>query len=290
MDVISTWFQNINLQTLLGGLNPAALARAITLVIAGWFLARLARLTIMRVFSTNLTPQQKLLFRRGVSYSIFILFLVSAFRELGFDFGVLLGAAGILTVAIGFASQTSISNLISGLFLVFERAIEIDDVIKVNNHTGIVQSIDLLSTKIRTFDNLLVRIPNETMIKTDIVNYNRFPIRRIDTQIGIAYEQDLKHVQDTLQRIAQNNPLSLDEPAPVIVAQGFGESSINFQFSVWGTTENYLALRNSIQKDIKEIFEQEGISIPYPHRIFIEKPSIESSNELSSSTPQTKLI
>ena len=138
----------------------------------------------------------------------------------------------------------------------------------------------LLSTKIRTFDNLLVRIPNETMIKTDITNYNRFPIRRIDTQIGVSYEQDLKHVKNTLQRIALDNPLSLDEPAPIIIAQGFGESSINFQFSVWGARENYLALRNSIQQDIKEIFEQEGINIPYPHRIFIEKTSDPVSDEL----------
>ena len=113
-----------------------------------------------------MTIHGQILLKRAIFYGIMILMSMSALRELGFDLSVILGAAGILSVAIGFASQTSASNLISGLFLMMERPFSIGDVIRVEQTTGEVISIDLLSVKIRTFDNLYVRVPNESMIKT----------------------------------------------------------------------------------------------------------------------------
>ena len=256
---ILTW-----LKGLLEGGQLVSFVQAAALLIAGFVLARLARLTLVKSLSKTLSKQQLLLLHRAVSYTILTLFLISALRELGFDFGVLLGAAGIVTLAIGFASQTSVSNIISGLFMVLERSVEIGDVIKVGGTTGEVLSIDLLSTKLRTFDNLLVRIPNETMVKAEITNFNRLPLRRHDIQIGVAYKEDLAKVTKVLMQVAEKNPLALEEPAPLIIAQGFEDSSINYQFSVWAISANYLALRNSLQEDIKLAFEAEGIEIPFP--------------------------
>lgn len=244
----------------------ASLTQATILIIVGFFVARLARLTITRTLAGRLSRQQLMLLRRGVSYTILILFTASAVRELGFDLSVLLGAAGIVTVAVGFASQTSASNLISGLFLVLEGAVEVGDVVKIDNTMGEVLTVDLLSTKLRTFDNLLVRIPNETLVKSNIINYNRLPIRRVDLQVGVAYKEDLAKVIDLLNEVAYKNPICLDEPAPLLISQGFGDSSVNYQFSVWGKTENYLDLRNSMQVDIKAAFDAAGIEIPFPHR------------------------
>ena len=240
------------------------LLQALALLVAGILLARAARFAVRR-WTSGLSAQQRMLLVRGVGYTVFGLFAVSALRELGFDFAVLLGAAGIVTVAVGFASQTSASNLISGLFLVFERTIEVGDVITVEGVTGEVLSIDLLSTRLRTFDNLLVRIPNETMVKARITNLNRFPIRRYDLLVGVAYKEDIAHVKRVLLEVADRNPLCLEEPAPLIIAQGYGASSVDFQLSVWAKTENYLDLRNSIHEEVKEAFDREGIEIPYPH-------------------------
>jgi small-conductance mechanosensitive channel len=239
---------------------------ALALLAAGFALSRLARLAVQRGLSRQLSRQQLMLAHRTVYYAILLLFVASALRQIGFDLTVLLGAAGILTVAIGFASQTSASNLISGLFLVFEGAVEVGDVIRVGDITGEVLSVDLLSTKLRTFDNLLVRVPNETMVKANITNMNRFPIRRVDLQIGVAYKEDLAQVAAILKAVADKHPLCLEEPAPLIIAQGFGESSVNYQLSVWAKTENFLALRNAMQNDIKNAFDREGIEIPFPHR------------------------
>ena len=243
-----------------------AVIQAIVLLVAGFVLARLGRLTVMRLTEKTITAQQRMLLRRAVSYTIFTLFFISAMRELGFNFGVLLGAAGIVSVAIGFASQTSVSNIISGLFLVAERALEVGDIAKIGDTTGEVLSIDVLSVKLRTFDNLHVRIPNETVVKAQITNYNRFPIRRVDLQIGVAYKEDLSKVQKILFEVADDNFLVLEEPPPMIISQGFGESSINYQFSVWTQIGNYLETRNRLQQGVKEAFDANNIEIPYPHR------------------------
>ncbi len=263
------WLQFIDwLGTIITLERLGSVLRASFFVVAGFSLARLARLAVTSN-AKRLSRQQAMLLRRGVFYGILILFSISALRELGFDFTVLLGAAGIVTLAVGFASQTSVSNLISGLFLVVERAIEVGDVVRVGDTTGEVLSVDLLSTKIRTFDNLLVRIPNETVVKAQITNLNRLPIRRVDLQVGVSYDTDLNKMTRLLMDLAFKNPICLDEPAPLLIAQGFGDSSIDYQFSVWGTTANFLKLRNSMQISIQEAFAAEGIEIPYPHRRLI---------------------
>ena len=242
------------------------LLRAALLVVAGLVLARLSRVATVRALSGRLNRQQLMLIRRAVSYTILSLFVISAMRELGFDFGVLLGAAGIVTLALGFASQTSMSNLISGLFMILERSLEIGDVVRIGSTTGEVLTIDLLSTKLRTFDNLLVRIPNETIVKAEITTLTRFPIRRVDVRIGVAYKEDLKRVQEVILEVVDRNPLCLEEPKPILIAQGFGDSSIDYLLGVWAKRENFLEVRNRLQREIKETFDQEGIEIPFPQR------------------------
>jgi small-conductance mechanosensitive channel len=239
--------------------------RAALYLLAGALLARAARFGVGRSLP-HIEVGQRVLLARIASYTIFGLFAVSAMRQFGFDFTVLLGAAGLVTVAVGFASQTSASNLISGLFLVLERAVQPGDVITVGGRTGEVVSVDLLSTKLRTFDNLLVRIPNETMVKSEIVAINRLPIRRFDLNVGVAYHSDLSLVQETLLAVAHRNPLCLDEPAPLLIAQGFGDSSIDYTLAVWAKSEEWLRLRNAITQEVKEAFDRAGIDIPFPQR------------------------
>lgn len=232
----------------------------------GLVVARFASRSITGLVARQASPHYMMLLRRVVFYSIFGVFAASAMVQLGFKLSVLLGAAGILTVALGFASQTSASNVISGLFLLGEKTFTIGDVIRLGDITGEVLSIDLLSVKLRTFDNLFIRIPNEEMIKSRITNLSRFPIRRLDVQVGVAYKEDIDRVKEVLMAVADREPLCLEEPAPVIMFLGFGESSLNFQFSVWAGLSNFLQVRNRIQQQIKEAFDEAGIEIPFPHR------------------------
>ena len=240
--------------------------RAVVLVVVGAILAKLVSAAATKLAGKKTDNHRMMLIKRASYYFVFLLFLISALRELGFNLSVLLGAAGILSVAVGFASQTSASNLISGLFLVAERPFGVGDVIRVGTTTGEVLSIDLLSVKLRTFDNLFVRIPNEYLIKSEVTTLTRFPIRRIDIQIGVAYKEDLQQVRTILGDVANKNPLCLEEPKPVYIFQEFGESSLNIQYSIWAKRENFLELKNSFHEEVKKAFDEQGIEIPFPHR------------------------
>jgi small-conductance mechanosensitive channel len=251
---------------LIGGETTAMVIRALVLLALGALAAPLASRLVRRLAAERFSVHALLLIRRLVFYGVLGLFVASALRELGFSLAVLMGAAGILTVAIGFASQTSASNLISGFFLIAERPFEVGDMIRVGDVTGEVLSIDALSVKLRTFDNLFVRIPNETLIKSQVTTLTRFAIRRLDLSLGVAYKEDVEHVRKVLMAVAERNPLCLDEPPPLFIFLGFGDSALTLQFSVWASRQNFLALRNSITAEIKAAFDEAGIEIPFPHR------------------------
>ncbi|MBU2954067.1 mechanosensitive ion channel family protein [Marinobacter sp. F3R08] len=235
------------------------------LVVLGLFLGSLAARSVGQFMAQRASRHHAAMVRRLVFYIIFVLFLVAALREAGFSLDVVLGAAGILTVAIGFASQTSATNMISGLFLLVEKPFEIGDFIEVDATIGEVIAIDMLSVKLRTPDNLYVRIPNETLIKTQVVNRSRFPIRRLDLPVGIAYAEDVERVQRLLLDLADKNPVCLEEPKPFTIVTAFGASSVDLQFSFWVPKEKVLEGRSSMMVAIKSTLDREGIEIPFPH-------------------------
>lgn len=204
---------------------------------------------------------QKFLMYLGYAGILFTLLL-----ELGIDLTGLLATAGIATVAIGFAAQTSLSNLISGLFLLGEKPFKLGDLIRVDGNLGLVESIDLLSTKLRTLDNLFIRVPNEQMLKVAVTNITRYPIRRMDFTIGVAYKENIAHVMQVLKELADANPLVLNEPEPLLLFDNFGDSALLIRYGVWFEKSQYLEVRNSLLREIKERFDAEGIEIPFPHR------------------------
>ncbi|UCF69614.1 MAG: mechanosensitive ion channel family protein [Acidobacteriota bacterium] len=210
--------------------------------------------------------QAAMLVRRGVFHGVTAVAVLWAMGELNFRLSVVLGTAGVLSVALGFASQTSASNLISGLFLIGERSFAVGDLIRIGDKTGEVLSVDWLSVKLRTFDNLFVRVPNETLIKSEVTNLTRFPIRRVDLTIGVAYKEDLRRVREVLLEVADSDPLCLEEPRPLLLFERFGESSLDLQFSVWTTQDVFAAVRYQIAERVKQRFDEEGIEIPFPHR------------------------
>ena len=241
-------------------------ARVTAIIVAGFLAARLgARLVAARRLH-RLHPQHRLVLQRLVKYAVLGLAATWVLRELGVSLSVLVGAAGLLTVALGFASQTSASNVISGLFLMGEQPFVVGDFIRVGETTGEVVSIDLLSVKLRTFDNLLVRIPNETMLKANVTNLTHFPIRRLDMKIGVAYKEQVDHVRQVLLEVARRNVICLEEPEPLIIFLGFGDSALEFQFSVWCAKDNFIPLRNTMHEEVKAAFDERGIEIPFPHR------------------------
>jgi small-conductance mechanosensitive channel len=221
---------------------------------------------VKKWISRQYSPQQAMVVGKFILYPGFLLLVVLALLEVGFNLTPLLGAAGVVGIAVGFASQTSVSNVISGFFLIGEKPFEVDDVIQVGETVGRVLSIDTLSVKLRTFDNRFIRIPNETIVKSQVTTITRFPIRRLDLAVGVAYKEDIPRVRKVLVDVARLNPRALMEPEPTVFFDGYGESSLDLRLTVWTFRENFFSLKNTLLEEIKARFDAEGIEIPFPHR------------------------
>jgi small-conductance mechanosensitive channel len=235
--------------------------------VVGLILLRLLSVLVNRMTRKYLSQQYSMLLRKAIQYTGAVIVLFIILSVLGLKITALLGAAGIVGIAVGFAAQTSMSNLISGLFLISEKPFQIGDAIRVGDKTGVILSIDLLSVKIKTFDNQYIRIPNSVLINTELTNVTRFPIRRLDIKFSVAYQTDVTRLRRVLLEVAASNPHCLDEPEPLIVFTDFGDSGLQFLFGVWFYKPDYLELKNSLMQQIKESFEAEDIQFAYPARM-----------------------
>ena len=223
-----------------------ALLRACLYIIIGFLLARLTSRGFVHLYEKRPRPIYTLLLSKIIFYFIFTLFVISAIHELGFDLHILLGATGILTVALGFASQTSASNFISGLFLLGERTFHLGDVITINGATGEVFSIDLFSVKLKQADNTLVRIPNEMILKTPVINLSRFPQRRFECVFNASATVPLKKLREIILPVLAAEPVALSDPAPSLEIKDINDNSIKYQLLVWSNQKDFSHMKSRV--------------------------------------------
>lgn len=246
-------------------MNSTQYIYAALLLLAGLIIAKVISIKGIIFIENKFQMKNSAIFKRLLFYGVLTPFIVAALNQLGFDLGVLIGAAGILSVAIGFASQTSMSNVISGLFLLAERSVSLGDTIKINNTVGEVIGVDWLSVKLRTPENLLVRIPNEAIIKSEMTNFSQFKIRRFDLNISVAYQEDLGFVKATLLELVKKETSCLSDPEPLVIVEGFGDSGVNIRLAVWAKAEEFLKFKSNMNEKVKLEFDKAGIEIPFPH-------------------------
>lgn len=238
--------------------------KALLLLLAGYLLAKAASKSANAFLGKHATQQQSMILKKCIFFGVMLLFFVSALQQLHFKLTVLLGSAGILTAAIGFASKTTISNMICGIFLIIEKSFQAGDTIKVKGITGVVDSIDLLSVKLTTFDHTLVRIPNETILSSELINLTHYRYRRLDILVGVGYGENLDKVKKTLLSLVENNELALQKPEPKVHVIEFADSSVNVRFSVYVNKNNFGKLKDQLHEQIKTTFDKNHIEIPFP--------------------------
>jgi small-conductance mechanosensitive channel len=242
-----------------------ALAVAAALIIA----LRLVRLLVFSAIRKRGASQASLLAEKFFQYLGFSAIVLIALDIAGVNASALLGAAGIAGIALGFAAQTSVSNVISGLFLITEKAFVAGDVIRAGDVTGTVKSIDVLSVKLVTFDNQLVRIPNETLIKSVIVNITRHPVRRLNVRLLVPHGSPLRTVRDALEEIASSIPLVMAEPAPFFFVDSWDEEGIWILYGVWIEHADVVGVKNEFFFRVQDSFERRGIRPPR-RSVFLE--------------------
>ena len=228
-----------------------------------WLVFRLIAKAIRRVPEAKLPAQRTAIIIRFLKYIFYVVVVLYVLGLFGINLKAIWGAAGIAGVAIGFAAQTSVSNLISGLFVLTEGSIHVGDTIIVGDVTGIVDEVKLLSIRVHTFDNQMVRIPNSTIINSNLTNNSYHTKRRWTVKVGVDYSTDMKYALETLQKAADLCPTVLKDPAPTVWFDGFDASSINLVVAVWFKPADFLQTRNDIYIAIKKVLDDANISIPF---------------------------
>ncbi len=236
------------------------------ILMTGWLAARFTSRWLSRVAKKHFAIHQVMLIKRMSYYLIVALTVVTALNEAGINLSVVVGAAGVASVAIGFASQTSMSNLISGIFIIIEKPFIVGDTIRIGGTTGEVISMGLLSTILKTPDNVVVRIPNENLMKSEIGNITRFSVRKFDLQIGLQYSANLADVKNILLGAMNSLGVLLKTPAPTVQFDGFTERSMNVTISCWVSQEKLSDAKFEAAQAIKRALEAAKIEVAVPQR------------------------
>lgn len=235
---------------------------SIIVILLLWIAYRLILHGIKRVSKEKQTPQQSMLISKFVKYAFYIILVIYILSCFGIKLSAIWGAAGIAGVAIGFAAQTSISNLISGLFVLGEHIMKVGDTISVGGITGNVDSVDLLSVKVHTPDNQLVRIPNSSVINSNLTNTSFFVRRRMTFTISTSYDTDMNKALEALLEVPACCPTILKNPAPAAWFESFSENGISLTLAVWFKNDDFLKTRNDCFIAIKKAYDNAKINIP----------------------------
>jgi small conductance mechanosensitive channel len=244
-----------------GGRILAALAifvigRIVAMALSRWFGRAVQRVgmdqTLSRFFSSLI-------------YIVLIVMVVlTAVNTLGVpttNFLAIVGAAGL---AIGLALKDSLANFSSGVMLVFFRPFRVGDMIQAAGVSGVVESIGIFSTVVKTLDNIVITVPNSLIYAGTITNFTAEPVRRIDILVAISYEDSIGEARKLLREVLNGDRRVHVEPAPEIVVSELGQNGVSIAVRVWAATADLAATRADLLERIKETFEQHGLGIPYP--------------------------
>lgn len=251
--------------------SPQVAIEILLLVLVGTGLGKLVGVAIERTIQKTGNQAFATMAARGVMWTGFGLGLAAGLEAAGVDLSVLLGAAGVVSVGVGFASQTSASNLISGLFLVMERTVDRGDVIQVGGTSGEVLHVGLLSVRLRTFDNRFVRIPNETLMKAEIINISRFPIRRIAVELVVGPDADLDAVSALLRQAAADEPLVLQEPKPAVHVTEITDLGPRIVLWAWTTTGSFVAVRTALLRRVHVGMQAAGVPMATARQVVVRE-------------------
>jgi small conductance mechanosensitive channel len=175
----------------------------------------------------------------------------------------IIGAAGFV---VAFALQNTLSNFASGIMIMFYRPFDIGDLIEVSGVFGKVRSMTLVSTSVTTFDNKLMLVPNNQIWDNTITNATKSSERRVDMLFGIGYADDIGKARKVLDTILEEHPKVLATPEPMVRLHELGDSSVNFICRPWVKTADYWDVYWDVTRQVKERFDAEGISIPFPQQ------------------------
>jgi small conductance mechanosensitive channel len=206
-------------------------------------------------------------FLRNIIYYVLLAAVtIMALGQAGLNITSFLAVLGAAGLAVGLALKDSLSNFAAGVMLILLKFFKRGDWVTVAGESGTVHTVNIFNTLLTTADNRSVIVPNSAILSGTIVNYTANETRRVDLVMGIGYDDDLLKAKELLMKIVTEDPRVLPEPAPVVAVLELADSSVNFVVRPWVKTSDYWPVYFGLTEKVKLVFDQEGISIPYPQR------------------------
>ncbi len=204
-------------------------------------------------------------------FFLYLILLGVVLTPLGIDVTSLVVGFGVVGIVVGFALKDVLSNLAAGILLLIMRPFEKGHLVEAGGITGFVEDLTINATTLKTFDGKKVIVPSQRVWGSPITNFHSWPIRRIDLVVGISYEDEVPKALQVVKNLLDADERILKEPAAATNVKEFADSSINLNIFAWAKQEDLGAVRNDLLLKVKEAFEREGISIPYPTRTLYMK-------------------
>ena len=243
------------------------LLAAIAIFVAGRWLARRLSAGLERVLGRAHVDSTLSGFLRNIAYAaMLVLVLMTALTAIGVPTTSMFAVLGAAGLAVGLALKDSLSNIASGVMLIVLRPFRAGDHVIAAGQEGTVLEIRVFQTRLRAFDHRVIILPNSEITTAPIVNYSSLPQRRFDVSVGVGYEDDLQKARELLLRIAREDPLVLDDPAPAVRVANLGESSVDLVLQAFAANADFVDARSRVVEAVRNQLIGNGLSIPYPQR------------------------
>ena len=239
----------------------------IALVIFAFFYLsyRLLRFVLARVTRrAKVEPTAATFLLMTLKYVVLIAGLVMALEELGLDVTTILEGIGIIGIALGFAAKDTLSNIIAGFFLFWDKPFVIGDLIEVSDEYGEVREITLRSTRILTVDGKLISIPNSVIVNSKVRSYTMSPHLRLDIDVTIAVYEKIDDAREAILAIVHGDERFLTDPPPEVVVITLGDYYVKLELKVWLRDPRiHIPVREDLREEIKNALDSAGIIMPY---------------------------
>lgn len=243
------------------------LAAAIAIFVIGRWVAKLLYRLVVKGMERGKVEPLLVKFLGNILYALLLVFVVlAAISRIGIQTASLIAVVGAAGLAVGLAMQGSLANFAAGVMVIIFRPYRIGDYVEAGGVAGVVDSVEIFTTELKTADNRRIIVPNGQMLSGAITNYSSHDTRRVDLVVSVGYEDDIDTVRRVLEQAVAEDSRILPEPAPNIRMNAMADSSIDWIVRPWVKAADYWDVYWDLTEDIKRRFDREGISIPFPQR------------------------
>ncbi len=247
---------------------------AVLLALLFWALNKVVkRMATTALAKTRISVEARDLLVRFATYTVAVIAVLTVADQLGINITSLIAGVGIAGLALSFAAQDTIANVISGIAIIIDRPFKQGDWISIGDMHASVGEIRLRTTVLTTFDNETVVVPNKQLAQERVVNYTLTPKIRVRVPMGIAYKEDMQSAREVLLKTVVGDGRILGDPPPTVLVKNLGDSSVNLELRFWTEDSNLkFPLMWEYTEKCKRALDNAGIEIPFPHlQLFLEK-------------------